>query len=369
MKELNDIIRSYDKAVLQNKQTALATVVKVEGSSYRRPGARMLVTEDGELTGAISGGCLEGDALNKAMLAIFQQKNKLVTYDTTDEDDAKLGIQLGCNGIVHILFEPIRKDVETNPVFLLRKIVDRRKNAVLATVFNINEREQQIGTCGFINENESIFYGHLLKYDLQAEAETVLQSGMSTIKKYDDHEVLCQFVPPVVQLVIVGAGNDAIPLMNVADCIGWRVIVVDGRRSHATYPRFNKAKVIVSKPDDFFKDFAADTQTVFVLMTHNYNYDLQTLKNLAAIPGAYFGLLGPKEKRDRMLSELVENGIDIPAHFLKNLYGPAGLDIGAETAEEIALSIIAEIKAVVSNKTGNMLRDKKSQIHERPSNS
>src|SRR6201990_2541327 len=98
MKEISDIIAAFERAASAGKQMALATVVHVEGSSYRRPGARMLVTEDGEMTGAISGGCLEGDALRKALLAIIQQQNKLVTYDTTDEDDAKIGVQLGCNG-------------------------------------------------------------------------------------------------------------------------------------------------------------------------------------------------------------------------------------------------------------------------------
>src|SRR5881398_1214899 len=107
MKELNDIILAYDKVVSQNKQTVLTTVVKVEGSSYRRPGARMLVTEDGALTGAISGGCLEGDALYKAMVVLLKQQSKLVTYDTSDEDDATIGIQLGCAGIIQVLFEPI----------------------------------------------------------------------------------------------------------------------------------------------------------------------------------------------------------------------------------------------------------------------
>src|SRR6476620_765040 len=114
MKELNDIILAYDKSVLRNKQAALATVVKVEGSSYRRPGARMLVTEDGEITGAISGGCLEGDALRKAQFAMFEKKNKLVIYDTSDEEDNKLGVQLGCNGIVYILFEPLQPYNENN---------------------------------------------------------------------------------------------------------------------------------------------------------------------------------------------------------------------------------------------------------------
>jgi len=124
---LNDIILSYDKAVLQKKQTALATVVKVEGSSYRRPGARMLVTEEGETTGAISGGCLEGDALRKAQLAMFQQQNKLEIYDTTDEEDNRLGIQLGCNGVVYILFEPIKNDKKNNPLIYLRRLPNIEK--------------------------------------------------------------------------------------------------------------------------------------------------------------------------------------------------------------------------------------------------
>src|SRR5215510_13887889 len=136
MKELNDIIRSYDKAVQLNMQAALATVVKVEGSSYRRPGARMLVTDDGKITGAISGGCLEGDALRKAQFAMYQQQNKLEIYDTTDEEDDKLGIQLGCNGIVYILFEPIKSDDVNNPVNLLKKVAQQRKDAAVVTLFN-----------------------------------------------------------------------------------------------------------------------------------------------------------------------------------------------------------------------------------------
>src|ERR1700761_3056618 len=119
MKEIREIIRAFDVAQSEGKRSALATVVHVEGSSYRRPGARMLVTEDGQLTGAISGGCLEGDALRKALFAINQQENKLVTYDTTDEDDVQFGVQLGCNGIVQILFEPIDEEKTNHPLRLL----------------------------------------------------------------------------------------------------------------------------------------------------------------------------------------------------------------------------------------------------------
>ena len=136
MKEVQDIIKAFDKAVISGKNAALATVVHVEGSSYRRPGARMLVTDDGMITGAVSGGCLEGDALRKALFAITAKQNKLVTYDTTDEDDAKLGVQLGCNGIVHILFEPIRINEKDNPIELLKKALIVRKNAVIITSFS-----------------------------------------------------------------------------------------------------------------------------------------------------------------------------------------------------------------------------------------
>ncbi len=363
MKELQDIIHAYDKAVLQNKQTALATVVKVVGSSYRRPGARMLVTEDGELTGAISGGCLEGDALRKALLAISEQKNKLVTYDTTDEEDAKLGIQLGCNGIVYILFEPIKKDAN-NQINLLKKIFEERNNAVLATAFNINKYADQLGTCYFSNNYQTINCDTVLQNNMAIDGAFVLLNEKSQIYKYEENEVLFQFVPTPTRLVIVGAGNDAIPLMQVADCIGWEIIVVDGRVTHATSQRFGRANIIVSKADNFFETFNSDAQTAFVLMTHNYNYDLNILKQLITATHKYIGLLGPKEKRNRMLEEIIEMGITIPENFLDKLYAPVGLDIGAETAEEIAVSIIAEIKAVLSNKKGNMLRDKQSQIHD-----
>src|ERR1700755_2005377 len=130
MKEIKNILIAFDEAGKQGKKTALATVVMVEGSAYRRAGARMLITEDGQLTGAISGGCLEGDALRKARMVILQQEPLLVTYDTMDDDDAKLGVGLGCNGIIHILIEPIN-DQEPNPITLLRAAISARNYAVL----------------------------------------------------------------------------------------------------------------------------------------------------------------------------------------------------------------------------------------------
>src|ERR1700739_2572556 len=153
MKEIIDIVAAYEVAVKAGKKTALATVVLVEGSAYRRAGARMLINEDGQLTGAISGGCLEGDALRKSLHAINQQQNKLVTYDTTDEDDLQFGVQLGCNGIVHILFEPIPDGAGDNPLQLLRQLAGERKDAVLVTLFSPDHAEMQPGTCLLYRED------------------------------------------------------------------------------------------------------------------------------------------------------------------------------------------------------------------------
>src|SRR5436190_15205009 len=153
VKEISDIVAAFNEAQKQGRRTALATVVHVEGSSYRRPGARMLVVDNGRMTGAISGGCLEGDALKKALLAINQGQNKLVTYDTLHEDDIEFGVQLGCNGIVHILLEPIDPLHVHNPIALLKKCLSMRKDAVLVTMFSLkNYHDFQPGTCFFYND-------------------------------------------------------------------------------------------------------------------------------------------------------------------------------------------------------------------------
>lgn len=372
MKEIEDIISSYKKALQANKKTALATVVHVEGSSYRRPGARMLVTEDGELTGAISGGCLEGDALRKALLAITQQQNKLVTYDSMDEEDNNIGIQLGCNGIVHILFEPINPAKENNPIALLEKLSTQTNVSVLITLFSLDNSLQQIGTCLLAAVNND--YGNIndqsLKSKIENDIATVFENNTSLIKDYpvSGNKKLSAFielVKPPVELIIAGAGNDAFPLVQIASVLGWHVTVVDGRKTHANTKRFLAVKeIIVAKPAEALQQISIHEQTVVVLMSHNYNYDLGMLRLLINTDFNYIGVLGPKKKLEKMLNELTQEGIDITETQRQKIYGPVGLDIGAETAEEIALSIITEIKAVQAKKDGATLRNKKGFIHE-----
>jgi xanthine dehydrogenase accessory factor len=374
MKEIKDIVRAYDAAQKNKKQTALATVVQVEGSSYRRPGARMLVTEDGELTGAISGGCLEGDALRKARLVMAQQKSLLVTYDTTDDDDAKLGVGLGCNGIIHILIEPIDAENPKNPIQLLKAIVSRRQAAVLVTLFRLEDRHaNQPGTCLLLLDKRTLAAeaaGGILAKLILHDAREAFRTKTSAIHVYENAALpitaFLEFLTPAVSLVVVGAGNDVMPLVQMAQILGWEVTVVDGRANYATPERFpGVQKVIIAKADKVLSHLDIDEQTVFALMTHNYNYDMALLRELLNLDISYIGSLGPKKKLNRMLEELSDEGITIKAEQLNKIFGPIGLDLGAETSEEIALAVLAEIKAVLSKKEGGFLRNNNMPIHAR----
>lgn len=359
MKEITAIIQSYQAAKQAGVKVALATVVHVEGSSYRKPGARMLVTEKGEITGAISGGCLEGDALRRALLAIVQQKNRIVTYDTTDED-VTFGVQLGCNGIVHILFEYIDYADADNPVELLQQTLETdRKPVVLCTFFAERSSGEQPGT-GLLVTGHGVS-GKLKDVHLQVQedARIALQDRASVIRQYDGYRCLLEVIQPRICLVIAGAGNDAIPVVEAARQLGWQVVVADGRATHAHAGRFPLAdQVIVGSPEAVVKELRIDERTAFVLMTHNYNYDKEMLSLVVNRPTPYIGSLGPRKKLDRMLEEL-------QLAALPKIYGPIGLDIGADTADEIAIAIIAEIKAVISGRNGASLKLKDAPIHDR----
>ena len=374
MKELKEIVNAYDIAIAEGKKSALATVVHLEGSSYRRPGARMLITEDGQLTGAISGGCLEGDALQKALLVMSQGKSRIVTYDTMDEDEATLGVGLGCNGVIQVLIEPIdAKDVD-NQISFLRQVVQQRQKAVLVTLFSLaDKKSDQHGTILLLEENGAIrskAIDALLSDLISKDSSMALLNQKSSFQNYEIGEnrltAFIEYIPPVISVIIIGAGNDVFPLVDMAEILGWETRVVDGRSSYANKDRFAKScQVLVSKPESVLDQVPVDDHTVFLLMTHNYNYDLAMLKALINRNIKYLGVLGPKKKIERMLIDLEREGIHPTKEQLSFIYGPIGLDIGADTAEEIALSIISEIKAVYAGRTGQSLRLSDDVIHSR----
>ena len=372
MKEIRDIIKAFDEAHKLGKQTALATVVHVEGSSYRRPGARMLIEDDGQLTGAISGGCLEGDALRKALLVMSEKRSKLVTYDTMDDDDAKFGVGLGCNGIIQVLIEPIDETNPNNPIKFLKTINEKRQQSVLVTLFSLqNKKDPQYGTCLLVKEDKTIVNTTpVLKDVLKHDAEEVMINQVSSFKNYisNDHDLTAfiEIIKPPVSVIIIGAGNDVIPLVNMTDILGWETTVIDGRANYAKKERFTSAcQVLVSKHEQVLDQVEIDERTIFLLMTHNYNYDKAMLKELLQKNITYIGMLGPKKKRERILDEFKDEGLVFTEQQLSVLHSPVGLDIGAESSEEIALSILAEIKAMFADKDVQSLRKIKEVIHPR----
>ncbi len=298
MKEINAIIKAFEEAEKKGEQTALATVVKVVGSSYRRPGARMLVTENGVLTGAISGGCLEGDALKKAQLVMLKKQSMVVTYDTTDEDDAKFGVGLGCNGIIHILIEPIDPQQEWHPINLLKACLVDRKPKVLATIFDLNQqRKAQVGTCWLKSDHEAIYTVDLLsgyEESLNKMADRVIEEKKSWIVPLEQQQVFLELVQAPLQLLVIGAGNDAIPLTQLANILGWEITLIDGRENHANaarFPHLNSIKVV--EAEKVIRGLELDERTAMILMTHKFIYEFQVLHDLLPINIDYVGVLWP----------------------------------------------------------------------------
>ncbi len=377
MRELDAIIAQYEKLKMAGTGSVLATVVHVEGSSYRRAGARMLIDECGNITGAISGGCLEGDALRKALYAFYQQNNKLVTYDTSDEDDAVIGAQLGCNGIIQVLFEPLDFQDALNPCELLKIVIEKNSPFAIVVQFNLNKTIEQPGTILIVSSDSEItgrrpeeeLFNQILE-----QARLTLSNDKPQFAEYllgeETKNVFIQNYNPPVKLHIIGAGNDAQILAQQADLLGWEVIVTDGRPTHANKNRFTSScQVIVSKPEKALENIQLDSRSCFVLMSHNYNYDLAVLKLLLPvniIP--YIGILGPLKKYQRMLKDLEQEGFDLKLEILNKIYAPVGLEIGAETPAEIGLSILAEIQSVLTGKTAKSLREKSTPIHEKKEN-
>ncbi|WP_339880249.1 XdhC/CoxI family protein [uncultured Algoriphagus sp.] len=368
MKEFQAIIKAYEQFKESDKRTALATVVQVDGSAYRRPGARMLVSEDGELTGAISGGCLEGDALRKAQTVIFQQKSMLVTYDTTDEDDQKFGVGLGCNGIIHVLIEPIDYQKTINPIELLKIALSERIFCQLITVFSVKySKQEQIGTRVLVKENK--VFGDKEKIEesfwKQIQGELIkADPNQHIIKKYeefDDAQVFIESIKPVIRILLFGAGNDTIPLAKMANILGLELILIDGRKNLATAQRFPTAiKIITGAGNEVVNQLETDRNTAALMMTHNFEYEALALEGLLKLDLPYLGILGPKKKSEKLMERLAKKGIAVNQ---STIYSPMGLDIGAEGSEEIALSILAEVKAVLAKKQGTFLRNKTGPIH------
>ena len=371
MKEFIAILAELEKSNRQGKTTVLTTVIEAQGSTYRRAGARMLLTSDGCSVGTISGGCLEADVALRSQKVMASKQPTVVTYDTTSDEDIVWGLGLGCNGLVRVLIEPITPK-QTDYVEFLSRCYGDRQLGVVATLVSVTDPVQEkVGTRLMLQQNGS-FISHFspsVAASIVEDARAALERKLSSLKSYQlptgEVEVFIEVIQPPLSLLIFGAGHDALPVARFAKELGWNVTVVDTRQSTATQNRFTDADAIaLSRPEDITDHISVCDRTVAVVMTHNYLHDLELLKILLPSQVCYLGILGPKSRTERLLAELCQIGTQPTKDQMHRLYAPIGLDIGADTPEEIALSIIAGIQAFLTNRLGNQLRERKGSIHE-----
>lgn len=374
MRELRDILSALTALRARGEPAALATVVRVRGSTYRREGARLLIHADGRTTGSISGGCLEGDAAEVAREVIRTGQPRLVTYDLMSDDDSVWGLGLGCNGIIDVFIESVSA-ASTSPsdtvdlVTLFRDAVERRRTATLATVVAAPPGGPTLGARLVVSERGDI-RGSLGDAGLDARVSAAAQAGTGEASIVPAEmaagrgELFLEVIAPPPPLLVCGAGHDAIPLVRMAHELGWWVIVTDRRPAYATRERFPDAdEVIVAEDQEIPQKVRIDRQTFAVVMTHNYLHDLAILRGLLGTPARYIGLLGPRARTDKLIAEVGNAGARLGDAQRARLYGPVGLDVGAESPEEIALSILTEILAVKSGRPVASLRDRRGPIH------
>ncbi|HVF71628.1 MAG TPA: XdhC family protein [Chthoniobacterales bacterium] len=292
MKEIRDIIRLFETR--RDQPMALATLVRARGSSYRRPGARMLICEDRCAAGSLSGGCLEEEVKDRAVLVMRDAKPELVSFDTRR--------RFGCNGGIDVVIEPVRRDFLEDLAANFRA----RRLCRVATVFG-----------GGANERGTRMVGQ----DFQSGTGAFIQE-----------------IEPAIRLLIFGDGPDSTALRGFAEILGWEVIDLD-------------------EPAELRG--LADSRTAAVVKSHNYGRDFAALCALLPLDLPYVGLLGPRQRREQLLNAVLDEGITIDAE----IFGPAGLDLGAETPEELALSLVAEIQATFAGASGESLHNRKAPIH------
>ena len=367
MKEIKSILKLYNSFKDSGEKCAIAQVVRVEESSYRREGARMLVFESGVFEGGISGGCLEGDALQRSQIAILKQEPSIITYDTSKENE--IGVGLGCNGVIDVLISPISEDSAI--LEMLQKCVSDRGFHVIATITALEGSlgEIPLGKSFYYNKSSASLEGctnEELKSFLHTSIEEVLKKKKSKTYQFQDEgvkaRVFIELIPPQFHLAIYGDNYDVYPMLEMAKLMDWDVSLV-GNVQKLKKEKLQSVKHIYLKDEEARPKI--DSRTAIILMAHDYKTDYSNLQHLIKSPAPYIASLGPRKRFDKMLGEFKVTGIEFSEAELQRIYAPCGLEIGANTPEEIAMSLFSEILGVFSGKDGGMLRKKVGPIHER----
>ena len=371
MKELEKIVHDALRARASGKTAALATVVSIEGSGYRLPGARMLIVDGRWVAGSISGGCLEDDVVLRARDAIAKNEATVAVYDTTHDDDIVFGVGLGCKGIVTLLIEPLKQGGPVDFVAFAKTCLEARKPGLVATVVRT---EGSIGASAGMRVAMSDAGRHsdIADSALETQIANALEAldegtALVTLRTANGNAlVFLERIEPAIPLVVFGAGHDAMPVVRLAKELGWHVTLVDHRPAYGNRERFPDADAIVlGSPREAAPRVTLDSDTVALVMTHNYLRDMEWVRTLLPSPARYVGLLGPRKRTDSLLADLKEKGFEPSPEQLARLYAPVGLDIGSEGPAEVAMSILAEIQAVLTDHNGGHLRARKQPIHQR----
>lgn len=316
--ELKNIFKEYAIAQSENIRCVLATVVDLEGSSYRKPGVRMLIREDDKMIGAVSGGCVEKEILFQSQSVFEDNTTKLMTYDGR--------FRLGCEGMLYVLLELFSPSDSLINTFE-QTIRDRKIFTLNASYQKVYGKLEEYGTFITLNSNS-----YPLNKFTKAQPEALYFE---------------QKMQPCKRLLIIGGEHDAVQLSHFGLSMGWEVIVAVTPKEDKSLADFKGINELLSFEPQHFPVEAIDSNTAVLLMTHSFTKDLQYLMVLKHTKPMYIGILGPIKRREKLLDNLLELDMDIDLDFLEHIHGPAGLNIGAETPQEIAISILSEILSVI----------------------
>ncbi|QMU64421.1 MAG: XshC-Cox1-family protein [Flavobacteriaceae bacterium] len=333
--ELKEIIRTAQISGENNLKTVFVSVVALEGSSYRKPGVRMSIQENGKMTGAVSGGCIEKEILRQAQSVFKTAIPKLICYDGR--------YRLGCEGVLYILIEPFNPPVNFYDAF--EKQWKSREPFDIKTKFSKQEVPRDKGYSTFVFSDDAY----------------------PVFNNFSDDPLLDEFhqtIAPGYKLFIVGCEHDAVALCTYAVNTGWEVTIVAPPDESKSIENFPGASAYLGIDEELFSKEKTDAQTAVVIMTHSFAKDLKYLGSLRDKNIPYLGLLGPAGRREKLITQLFEYYPDLDEPFIENIHGPAGINIGAETPQEIAISIMAEILAVMRNQKPLFLKDKPVGIHQ-----
>ncbi|MFC1688040.1 XdhC family protein [Pseudomonadota bacterium] len=325
----------------------LATIVATEGSSYRKPGAMMLISREGDFEGMISGGCLEGDLLHHAEKVFESGEPSFVTYDMHADEELVWGLGLGCDGVIHLLLQKLHKANGFGFLEQLDASHGTRDAALLAIVAE-SGKAIPCGAFGYLDRSDiSVGEPLLTQYlrelcthwpNWRARRET-LDAGVDTLSIIEIH------MPARTRVLICGAGPDALPVARVLSELDWEVEIVDHRSAFARQERFPRScRVTLTRPDRLGESIDLTGMDAVVIMSHHLENDSEYLKQVSTHGIPYIGALGPKARRDRLCEMAACTDLQV--------YGPVGLDIGAELPSAIALSVAAEIHAVLNHRDG-----------------